>query len=115
MEIDIKPLIKLIKKRDIKGAREWLEANRSRTNPSDEFTRGYLLALQGMIAALESGGELSTINKVIEKKYSSEQIAEIMSEARNRIARKFGPNDERGFYTAWIDVLNEISAKNHES
>ncbi|MBC7219148.1 MAG: hypothetical protein H5T49_03320 [Hadesarchaea archaeon] len=104
-----------MKKRDIKGAREWLEANRNRASSGDEFMRGYLLALQGMISALESGGELSTINKVLEKKYSNEQIAEIINEARGRTSQKFRPADERGFDTAWVDVLSELSVKDHES
>ncbi|MEM4202215.1 MAG: hypothetical protein QW786_03305 [Candidatus Hadarchaeum sp.] len=115
MDIDIKPLIKLMKKRDVKGAKEWLEAALSMTNSGDEFARGYLLALEGMVSAMESGGELSTINKVLEKNYSSEQIAEIISEAKTRIAQKFRPTDERGFDTAWIDVLNELCAKSPES
>ncbi|MEM3420874.1 MAG: hypothetical protein QW835_06395 [Candidatus Hadarchaeum sp.] len=114
MEIDLKPLIKLMKKKDVKGAKEWLEATRSKTNSGDEFTKGYLLALQGMVSAMESGGELSTINKVLEKNYG-EQIAEILNEAKTRTAQKFRPADERGFDTAWIDVLNELCAKNSES
>ncbi|MGQ9788111.1 MAG: hypothetical protein ACUVQM_02180 [Candidatus Hadarchaeaceae archaeon] len=114
MGIDITHLIKLMKKRDIKGAREWLEESRNKINAGDGFMRGYLLALQGMVSALESGGELSTINKVLEKKYSNEQIAEIINEAKGRISQKFRAADERGFDTAWIDVLSEL-AKNHES
>ncbi|MGC8816262.1 MAG: hypothetical protein ACP5PX_00365 [Candidatus Hadarchaeum sp.] len=114
MTIDIKPLVKLMKKRDLKGARDWLEANRGKIDPNDEFARGYLLALQGMVSALESGGELAAINKVLEKKYSGEQIAEIISETRSRIAQKFRPADERGFNTAWVDILSELSVKNPE-
>jgi hypothetical protein len=108
MVIDIKPLVKSLKKRDIKGAREWLEANQNQLRSGDEFTRGYLLALQGMVSALESGSELATVNKVLEGKYSAEQIAEIIREAKNRISQKFRPRDEQGFDTAWVEVLNEL-------
>jgi len=111
MTIDIKPLVKFLKQKDVKRAREWLELNRSEINAGDEFLKGYLLALQGMVSALESGGELSAINKVLEKKYSREQIAELIRETRDRISQKFRPEDEHGFDTAWIDVLNELSGE----
>jgi len=61
--------------------------------------------------ALESGGELSTINRVLDKKYTLEQISELIRETRARLSQKFRPKDEQGFDTAWVDVLSELSGE----
>ena len=111
MALDIKPFVKLIKQRDAKKTREWLEANKGELDPKDEFYKGYLLALQGMISALESGGELSAINKILEKRYTQEQVAEILKGSRSRTGQKFRAKDEQGFSAAWVDFLNELSGE----
>ncbi len=111
MAIDIKPLVKLLKQKDVKRAKEWLEVNKGGLDPGDEFYRGYLLALQGMVSALESGGELSAINKILEKKYAHEQVAELLKGTKSRISQKFRAKDEQGFDTAWVDVINELSGE----
>ncbi len=110
--LDIKPFVKLLKQKDAKRAREWLETNKGSLNMGNEFENGYLLALQGMISALESSSELSTINKVLDKNYKSEQVSQIVKETKGRLSQKFRQNDEKGFDTAWIDVLGELSGEN---
>ncbi len=111
MTLDMKPFVKLIKQRDAKKSWEWLEANKGTLDPKDDFSRGYLLALQGIVAALESGGELSAINKVLDKKYNQEQVAELSKGARSRAAQKFRAKDEQGFNAAWVDFLSELSGE----
>ncbi len=111
MTLDIKPLVKLVKLKDAKRAREWLEANKSELNPGDEFSRGYMLALLGMVAALETGGELSALNKILDKKYTQEQVAEILKSSKAKAAQKFRAKDEQGFNTAWVDFLNELTGE----
>jgi hypothetical protein len=111
MTLDIKPFVKLVKQRDAKKSWEWLEANKGTLDQKDEFYKGYLLALQGMVAALESGSELSTISKTLEKKYTQEQVADLLRGAKSRAAQKFRAKDEQGFNTAWVDFLNELSGE----
>ncbi|MFH1821729.1 MAG: hypothetical protein ABH852_04735 [Methanobacteriota archaeon] len=111
MDLDVKPLVKLLKQKDAKKAREWLELNRGEINPDDEFYRGYLLAFQGMVSALESGGGLSAVSKILENKYEHEQVSGLLRGTRTRLSQKFRPKDERGFDTAWVDFLNEISGE----
>jgi len=111
MELDLKPFVRAFREKDTKKAREWLEQTKSRADPNDEFGRGYLLALQGMVAALEAGGELSVVKRVVNGEYKQEQIAELVKSTRERGSRKFRPKDEQGFGTAWIEVLQEFLDK----
>lgn len=109
MALDIKPFVKLIKHADAKKSKEWLEANKEVLDTKDEFYKGYLLALQGMISALESGVGLSVVSKILEKKYAQEQVAELSKRAKSRAVQKFRAKDEQGFNAAWVDFLNELS------
>lgn len=106
MKIDLNPFIAALRKKDTKKAREWLEQNMGEFGSSDEFRLGYLLALQGMVAAIESGGELSVIKRVINGEYKQEQVKRFIQDARERLSRKFRPKDEQGFDTAWVEVLS---------
>ncbi len=111
MELDLKPFARTLRERDTKKAREWLEQTKSRFDPNDEFGRGYLLALQGMLAALEAGGELSVIKRVVGGEYKQEQVVGLIKGAHARLSRKFRPKDEQGFDTAWVGVLQELSGE----
>lgn len=111
MALDPNPFVKLLKQGDLKRAREWLEQNKGTINPGDEFEKGYFMALQGMVSALETGEELSVIKKVLNGGYKQEQINELIRDMKARLSLKFIPNDERGFSTAWIEVLQLLSAE----
>ena len=111
MTLDLKPFVKLLKQKDLKKLREWLEQNKGGLNSNDEFGRGYFLALQGMISALEVGGELSVIKRVLNGGYEQEQIKKLIYDMEGRLSLKFRPRDEQGFDTAWIEVLQEFSGE----
>lgn len=111
MELDLKPFVDALRTKDMKKAREWLEQNRVKFDPSDEFERGYLLALQGMVAALEAGANQSAIKKLVSGEYGKERIEELVKEAKGRVSRKFRPQDERGFDTVWIEVIEGFCAE----
>lgn len=111
MTLDLKPFVKLLKQKDLRKAREWLEQNKGGLNPADEFGRGYLLALQGMISALEVGGELSVIKRVMNGGYRQEQIEKLIHDKKGMLSLKFRPRDEQGFDTAWLEVLQEFSGE----
>ncbi len=106
--MDLKPFARALGEKNTKKAREWLEQTKGRVDPNDEFGRGYLLALQGMVAALEAGGELSVVKRVVDGEYKQEQIVGLVKSAREGLSRKFRPKDEQGFDTAWIEVLREF-------
>lgn len=110
--LDLKPFVQNLREKDTKKAREWLEQIKSRVDFNDEFGRGYLLALRGMVAALEAGGELSVIKRVVDGEYKQEQIVELVKSARERLSQKFRPKDEHGFDTALVEVFQEFSGEN---
>jgi hypothetical protein len=112
MTLNISSFVRLLKQKDLKRAREWLDQNKDSLNPGDEFWRGYLLALQGMVSALELGGELSVIRRVLNGGYGREEIEKLIHDMKGRLSLKFRPKDEQGFNTAWIEVLQEFSG-NH--
>ncbi|MDI6642990.1 MAG: hypothetical protein QMD95_02945 [Candidatus Hodarchaeaceae archaeon] len=109
MSLELKPFVRALTQKDPKKAREWLEQNKGNFNPANEFERGYLLALQGMVSALETGGELSLIKLLVNGSYGKERIETLIRETRARLSLKFRPKDEQGFDTAWVDVLQEFS------
>lgn len=108
MELELAPFMNALRKGDTKKAREWIEQNREQFDPGDEFQMGYLLALSGMVAALESGSELSVIKRVIDEGCREERINRFIREVRGRPPLKFRPRDEQGFDTAWADALGEL-------
>ena len=111
MKPDIKQFVKALREKDIKKAREELDGAGEKLNLKDEFWRGYHLALRGMVSALESGGELTVLSRIINGKISRESIQKLLQQAQEKASQIFKPNDERGFYAAWADVLQFFQAK----
>lgn len=111
MTLDIKSFANFLTQKDTKKAREWLEQNKGTINPDDEFTRGYFLALQGMISGLEAGGELSVIKQIVNGRYQQEKIEKLIHIMKEKLSLKFRPKDEQGFDTAWLEILQEFSGK----
>lgn len=109
MELDLEPFIDALKARNTKKAREWLEQNKGRFDPGDEFERGYMLALQGMVVAQEAGAEQAVIKRLVNGEYGREKIGELFKEMKGGIPRRFRPKDEQGFDAAWMDVIKVFS------
>jgi hypothetical protein len=110
MEIDISPFVEALKQRDLRKAKEWLEARKTETGTKNEFWAGYFLALGGMLSALESSQELSVIQKLVIGSPAKEEIEKLMREFRKQLSLKFKPKDERGFNTAWLEFLQYFAS-----
>jgi len=106
---DLKPFVEAVREKDIKRAREKLEEINRGLDPNDEFWKGYRLALHGMIAAIEAGDELTVIRRILNGGYTRQHIQELLNQANARLSDVFRPKDERGFDTAWVDVLKIFS------
>lgn len=105
MKPDLRPFVEVVRKKDTKRAKEVLEIINRGLDLDDEFWKGYRLALHGMTAALEAGDELTVIRRIINGGYTQQSIQELLNQAKARISDSFRPKDERGFNTAWVDVL----------
>ncbi|HDI12665.1 MAG TPA: hypothetical protein ENF64_00950 [Hadesarchaea archaeon] len=110
MMLDISPFVGFLRRRDLKKARDWLEQNKRTMNVDDEFVKGYLLALSGMVSGLE-GGELSVIKQLVNGGYQDEGVERLARDLRERLSLKFRPRDEQGFDTAWLELLQEFMGK----
>lgn len=94
--------------RNLKKAKEQLDSALIDLDPSDEFVKGYKLALQGMISALEGGDELSVARRLVEGRLEGEEIKKLLKQFRSRASARFRPKRERGFSRAWVEVLELI-------
>jgi len=119
MKPDLKPFVDAMRKKDpdgkpmpdIKKAKEILDEINRGLDLNDEFWKGYRLALYGMIAALEAGDELTVIRRIINGGYTQQSIQELLNQTKARLSNAFRPKDERGFNTAWVDVLKIVRAE----
>lgn len=109
MKLNLKSFVEVMRKKDTKKAKETLEAINRGLDLNDEFWKGYCLALHGMIAALEAGDELTVIRRIVNGGYTQQGIQELLNQAKARLSDAFRPKDERGFNTAWVDVLQIFS------
>ena len=102
---DLKQFVKAVRDKDVRKAREQLEIIEQKLDTKDEFWAGYHLALRGMVAALESGDELSAVAQIASGKRSREFSQKIFQQIQGQTSQPFRPRDEQGFGTAWMDVL----------
>ncbi|MEM2878059.1 MAG: hypothetical protein QXG10_00675 [Candidatus Hadarchaeales archaeon] len=98
----------MIRRRDLKKAREWLDGFRASIQQWDDFKKGYALALNGLVAALNGGGEDSLVKMVLEGK---SDINKIVRDINERLSLGFRPKDEQGFDRAWLDFLENLRKK----
>lgn len=111
MKSDLKPFVDAILEKNAKSAREKLEEICQKPDLTGEIWRGYRLALQGMVAALETGDELTLIRRIVDGKCLRENIQELIRQMRDKTSQEFRPEDERGFSKAWMDVLQILLEK----
>jgi hypothetical protein len=104
LEIDLFGFVRDLKRRDLKGARGWFESKKPELEGAGDFWKGYALALNGMIASLESGQEFSLMKRLIDG-VPREELETLLKDFKRRVNQSFRPPGERGFDTAWFEVL----------
>ena len=104
----------LMLQKDVRGAREKLEEILRGFDSRDDFWKGYRLALQGMVAALEAGDELTVMRRIVEGRYPPENMRELMEQMRSRISQPFRSDEERGFDSAWVQVLQILLERSNK-
>ena len=85
----IKDNIALIKK--VLGANEW--------------EKGYLLALNGVVASVESDDVQTLAHKIANQKISKEALVSFLKESEKSIKQPFRSDFEKGYELAWRDLL----------
>lgn len=117
MRRGIKTFVMALRRKNSRVAKEKFERIVKGLDVGDEYWQGYRRALGGMVAALESGDELSLLRQMINGRYPDEKIEELTEEMRVRASQDFRPEDERGYHAAWIEILQafgEFGKKSEE-
>jgi hypothetical protein len=109
MKPDLRSFVEAMREKNTKKAKETLDVINRGLDLNDKFWKGYRLALYGMIAALEAGDELTVIRRIVNGGYTQQGIQELLKQTKAKLAGTFRPKDERGFNTAWVDVLQIFS------
>ncbi|MCD6248305.1 MAG: hypothetical protein J7J17_02505 [Hadesarchaea archaeon] len=111
MERGVKTFAEALWGKKIKAARKKAERIVKRLNAGGEYQRGYAQALRGMVAALESDDDLALLRRIIDGENPERLIRRHLEEFKVRASQDFRPEDERGYYAAWVDVLQIFSGK----
>ena len=77
-------------------------------NMNEEKWKGYHWALKGMVEALDSDIDLSLPRQISEDKVDLEKMKKLREEMEQRASQEFRPGYERGYNSAWTDVLKVI-------
>jgi hypothetical protein len=104
MGLDAGEFFELLKNRDLKRAKEWVDGFYSSLPQGDDFSRGYALALQGMVLAMNGRGE-SLVERILDGK---QNVDSLVRDIGARISLGFRPKDEQGFDRAWLDFLQSL-------
>jgi hypothetical protein len=104
LEINLSGFIRDLKRRDLKSAKGWFESKKPELEGAGDFWKGYALALNGMIASLESGQEFSLMKRLING-VSRDELETLLKDFKRRMNQSFRPSEERGFDAAWSEAL----------
>jgi len=107
LEVELSEFIKNLKQKNLKNAKSWLENKRPELESAGNFGKGYLLALNGMIASIEGNQEFSLVKKILNGD-SKEELSSIAKDFKRRMNQKFRPEEERGFDSAWFEVIQKF-------
>ncbi len=115
MERGMKTFAEALKRRKVRSARAKLDRIVRRLDAGDEYWQGYRSALEGMVAALESGDDLTFLRQVASRSNSRESIEKYIAEMQAKASQDFRPREEQGYHAAWVEILQtflEMSEKN---
>ncbi len=105
--IQIKLLVEALKSGDTKKAAELLDG----IKVTNDYTRGYRKALQGMVASVENKEVNSLFCKMVSGTLSKAKLEEHRKLSKKISKDGFRQASERGFEKAWYDVLSIFLGK----
>lgn len=71
-----------------------------------EFNKGYAKAVNGIVTSMEKNDRDSIICKVVSKEFDKRDLKKLLLESTRRASDVFRTDEEKGFETAWVDILS---------
>jgi len=108
-EMRMEMFLRALMRRDFDKARVHLE-KLNKIVGKDEWGRGYSKAIAGFISALNDNETDSLIVKLITE-FNREKAKELLEHFENVLAHEFRDEYEKGYYTAWKELLTAYLAQ----
>lgn len=105
VKLRLKLLVSYLENGDMKKAREnYLQI--AEDLGDTEFKKGYAKAINGIVTSMEKNDRDSIICRVVSKEFDKRDIKKLLLESTKKASDAFRTDEEKGFETAWIDVLS---------
>ena len=105
VKLRLKLLVSYLDNADMKKAREnYLQIAEHLGNT--EFNKGYSKAINGIVTSMEKNDRDSIICKIVSKEIEKRDLKKLLLESTKRASEAFRTDEEKGFETAWTDILS---------
>ena len=105
VKLRLKLLVSYLENGDMKKARENYLQIAEHLGDS-EFNKGYAKAINGVVTSMEKNDRDSIICKVVSKEFEKRELKKLLLESTKRASDVFRTEEEKGFETAWVDLLS---------
>ena len=105
VKLRLKLLVSYLENGDMKKARENYLQIAEHLGDS-EFNKGYAKAINGVVTSMEKNDRDSIICKVVSKEFEKRDLKKLLLESTRRASETFRTEEEKGFETAWVDLLS---------
>mgnify|MGYP000926539481 FL=1 len=105
VKLRLKLLVSYLENGDLKKAREnYLQI--AEHLGDTEFNKGYAKAINGIVTSMEKNDRDSIICRAASKEIDKRDLKKLLLESTKRATDAFRTEEEKGFETAWVDVLS---------
>ncbi len=105
VKLRLKLLVSYLENGDMKKARENYLQIAEHLGDS-EYNKGYAKAINGIVISMEKNDRDSIICKVVSKEFDKRDLKKLLLESTKRASEAFRTEEEKGFETAWVDLLS---------
>lgn len=105
VKLRLKLLVSYLDNGDVKKAKEnYLQIAEHLGDA--EFNKGYSKAINGIVTSIEKNDRDSIIYKIVSKEIDKRDLKKLLLESTKKTSDIFRTEEERGFETAWVDILS---------
>ncbi|AIF68511.1 hypothetical protein PAP_00320 [Palaeococcus pacificus DY20341] len=108
-EMRMEMFVRSLLRRDFSRAKTHLE-KLEKIVGEDEWGKGYSRAIEGFVSALKDNESDALIFKLINE-FDREKAKELLKNFENIVSHEFRDDYERGYYTAWKELLTAYLAQ----